>query len=142
MPTKQCLFKITNAIFFWSTLKKWNERALKIKKLKIKGKRSLPILSIFIFCSCPAILWSKLPCAYEHTPPPERCGIRKVFQDSKFDDAEKFTSEMHNPCTRSRYLQERTTQKHLQGALVWSRPNTLRRLSQKCFYNSRVLERN
>ena len=29
------------------------------------------------------------------------------------DDAEKFTSEMHDPCTRSRYLQERTTQKHL-----------------------------
>ena len=57
------------------------------------------------------------------------------------DDAEKFTSEMHDPCTRSRYLQERTTQKHLQGAPVWSRPNTLRRLSQKYFYNSRVLER-
>ena len=29
----------------------------------------------------------------------------------------------------------------LQKAPVWSRPNTLRRLSQKCFYNSRVLER-
>ena len=29
----------------------------------------------------------------------------------------------------------------LQGAPVWSRPNTLRRLSQKSFYNSRVLER-
>ena len=57
------------------------------------------------------------------------------------DDAEKFTSEMHDPCARSRCLQERTTQKHLQGAPVWSRPNTLRRLSQKCFYNSRVLER-
>ena len=41
----------------------------------------------------------------------------------------------------SRCLKERTTQKHLQGAPVWSRPNTLRRLSQKCFYNSRVLER-
>ena len=26
-------------------------------------------------------------------------------------------------------------------APMWSRPNTLRRLSQKCFYNSRVLER-
>ena len=57
------------------------------------------------------------------------------------DDAEKFTSEMHDPCARSRCLQERTTQKHLQKAPVWSRPNTLRRLSQKCFYNSRVLER-
>ena len=30
----------------------------------------------------------------------------------------------------------------LQEAPVWSRPNTLRRLSQKSFYNSRVLERN
>ena len=59
----------------------------------------------------------------------------------KDDDAEKFTSEMHNPCARSCCLQERTTQKHLQKAPVWSRPNTLRRLSQKCFYNSRVLER-
>ena len=27
------------------------------------------------------------------------------------DDAEKFTSEMHDPCARSRCLQERTTQK-------------------------------
>ena len=48
---------------------------------------------------------------------------------------------MHDPCARSHCLQERTTQKHLQKAPVWSRPNTLRRLSQKCFYNSRVLER-
>ena len=56
-----------------------------------------------------------------------------------YDDAEKFTSEMHDPCARC--LRERTTQKHLQKAPVWSRPNTLRRLSQKCFYNSRVLER-
>ena len=48
---------------------------------------------------------------------------------------------MHDPCTRSRCLKERTTQKHLQGAPVLSRPNTLRRLSQKCFYNSRMLER-
>ena len=48
---------------------------------------------------------------------------------------------MHDPCARCRCLRERTTQKHLQKAPVWSRPNTLRRLSQKCFYNSRVLER-
>ena len=41
----------------------------------------------------------------------------------------------------SRCLKERTTQKYLQRAPVWSWPNTLRRLSQKCFYNSRVLER-
>ena len=48
---------------------------------------------------------------------------------------------MHDPCARSRCLQVRTTQKHLQKAPVWSRPNTLRKLSQKCFYNSRMLER-
>ena len=29
------------------------------------------------------------------------------------DDAEKFTSEMHDPCARSRCLQKRITQKHL-----------------------------
>ena len=29
------------------------------------------------------------------------------------DDAEKFTSEMHDPCVRNRCLQKRTTQKHL-----------------------------
>ena len=63
------------------------------------------------------------------------------FSSLTTDDAEKFTSEMHDPCARSRCLQERTTQKHLQEAPVWSRPNTLRSLSQKCFYNSRVLER-
>ena len=30
---------------------------------------------------------------------------------------------------------------NLQEAPVWGRPNTLRRLSQRSFYNSRVLER-
>ena len=69
------------------------------------------------------------------------CHDQPFPQTAPTDDAEKFTSEMHDPCTRSRCLQERTTQKHLQGAPVWSRSNTLRRLSQKCFYNSRVLER-
>ena len=29
------------------------------------------------------------------------------------DDAEKFTSEMHDPCAHSRYLQKRTKQEHL-----------------------------
>ena len=29
------------------------------------------------------------------------------------DDAEKFTSEMHDPCARSRYLQKKTKQEHL-----------------------------
>ena len=33
----------------------------------------------------------------------------------KNDDAEKFTSEMHNPYARSRYLQKRTKQEHLTG---------------------------
>ena len=31
----------------------------------------------------------------------------------RIDDAEKFTSEMHDPYARSRCLQKRTTQKHL-----------------------------
>ena len=31
----------------------------------------------------------------------------------KIDDAEKFTSEMHDPCARNRCLQRRTTQEHL-----------------------------
>ena len=29
------------------------------------------------------------------------------------DDVDKFTSEMHDPCARSRYLQKRTKQEHL-----------------------------
>ena len=49
-----------------------------------------------------------------------------------FDDAEMPTSEMHDPYTRktvaSKIKQHRNTFK---GAPVWSRPNTLRRLSQK-----------
>ena len=69
------------------------------------------------------------------------CHDQPFPQTAPTDDAKKFTSEMHDPCARSRCLQERTTQKHLQKAPVWSRPNTLRRLSQKCFYNSRVLEK-
>ena len=31
------------------------------------------------------------------------------------DDAEKFTSEMHDPCARSRYLQKRTKQEQPTG---------------------------
>ena len=77
-------------------------------------------------------------------------GIYCCFLSSKFsciavvsDEAEKFTSEMHDPCARSRCLQKITTQHKntLLKAPVWSRSNTLRRLSQKSFYNSRVLER-
>ena len=34
-------------------------------------------------------------------------------QTTPTDDAEKFTSEMHDPCARSRYLQKRTKQEHL-----------------------------
>ena len=84
----------------------------------------------------------------------EQCSITAIASDKTLgsvsmgfsyiivsDDAEKFTSEMHDPCAHSRYLQKRTKQEHLQKAPVWSRPNTLRRLSQKYFYNSRVLER-
>ena len=63
---------------------------------------------------------------------------RTFPQTAPTDDAEKFTSEMHDPCARSRYLQYKNT---LQKAPMWSRPNTLRRLSQKSFYTSRVLER-
>ena len=50
---------------------------------------------------------------------------------------------MHDPCARSRCLQKITTQHKntLLKAPVWSRSNTLRRLSQKSYYNSRVLER-
>ena len=70
-------------------------------------------------------------CAFMHLSPYTTRIYKRYFIGIIVDDAEKFTSEMHDPCARSRYLQERTTQKHLQGASVWSRPNTLRRLSQK-----------
>ena len=44
---------------------------------------------------------------------------------------------------RSRVTYTRKENKNtLQKAPVWSRPNTLRRLSPKSFYNSTVLERN
>ena len=36
-------------------------------------------------------------------------------QTAPTDDAEKFTSEMHDPYARSRYLQKRTKQEHLTG---------------------------
>ena len=49
------------------------------------------------------------------------------------DDAEKFTSEMHDPCARSRCLQREQHKNTLPKAPVWGRPNTLRRLSQKSF---------
>ena len=39
--------------------------------------------------------------------------VKAVSAHMGFDDAEKFISEMHDPCARSRCLQERTTQKHL-----------------------------
>ena len=34
-------------------------------------------------------------------------------QTAPTDDAEKFTSEMHDPCARGRYLQKRTKQEDL-----------------------------
>ena len=57
------------------------------------------------------------------------------------DDAVKFTSEMHNPCALPVTYKREENKNTLQKAPVWSRPNTLRRLSQKYFHNSRVLER-
>ena len=57
------------------------------------------------------------------------------------DDAVKFTSEMHDPCAQTVTYKREENANTLQKAPVWSRPNTLRRLSQKSSYNSRVLER-
>ena len=42
---------------------------------------------------------------------------RQINNVLLIDDAEKFTSEMHDPCARSRCLQKRTTQKHLTGGI-------------------------
>ena len=44
------------------------------------------------------------------------------------DDAVNLTSERHDPYARMNYLQEES-QKTLQKAPVWCRPNTLRRSS-------------
>ena len=57
------------------------------------------------------------------------------------DDAVKFTSEMHDPCAQTVTYKREENTNTLQKAPVWSQPNTLRRLSQKSSYNSRVLER-
>ena len=57
------------------------------------------------------------------------------------DDAVKFTSEMHNPCALPVTYKREENKNTLQKAPVWSRPNTLRRLSQNYSHNSRVLER-
>ena len=43
------------------------------------------------------------------------CHDQAFPQTAPTDDAEKFTSEMHDLCARSRCLQKRTTQKHLTG---------------------------
>ena len=37
---------------------------------------------------------------------------RNFSQTAPTDDAVKFTSGMHNPCTLSRHLQKRTKQEH------------------------------
>ena len=66
---------------------------------------------------------------------------RTFPQTAPTDDAEEFTSEMHDPCARSHCLQKITTQKHLTEGTGVEPVNTLRRLSQKSFYNFRVLER-
>ena len=57
------------------------------------------------------------------------------------DDAVKFTSEMHDLCARTVTYKREENKNTLRKAPVWSRPNTLRRLSQKYSHNSRVLER-
>ena len=41
---------------------------------------------------------------------PSLLSILKLMGD---DDADEFTSEIHDPCARSRYLQKRTKQEHL-----------------------------
>ena len=41
------------------------------------------------------------------------CHDQPFPQTAPTDDAEKFTSEMHDPCARSRCLQKITTQKTL-----------------------------
>ena len=67
---------------------------------------------------------------------------RSIFpQTAPTDDAVKFTSEMHDPCTQTVTYKREENKSTLQKAPVWSRPNTLRRLSQKYSHNSRVLER-
>ena len=48
---------------------------------------------------------------------------------------------MHDPCAQTVTYKREENTNTLQKAPVWSRPNTLRRLSQKSSYNSRVLER-
>ena len=45
------------------------------------------------------------------------------------DDAVKFTSEMHNPCALPVTYKREENKNTLQKAPVWSRPNTLRKLS-------------
>ena len=57
------------------------------------------------------------------------------------DDVVNLTSEMHDPCAQESPTHEKKTRNTLQKASEWSRPNTLRRLSQKYSHNSRVLER-
>ena len=75
-------------------------------------------------------------------------GIKKKMKKSNrfwttmvFDDAVKFTSEMHDPCAQTVTYKREENTNTLRKAPVWSQPNTLRKLSQKSSYNSRVLER-
>ena len=51
---------------------------------------------------------------YQGVPigPPHTISAKIAIRD---DYAEKFTSEIHDPCARSRYLQKRTKQEHLIG---------------------------
>ena len=43
------------------------------------------------------------------------CHDQPFPQTAPTDDAEKFTSEVHDPYARSRYLQKRTKQEHPTG---------------------------
>ena len=40
------------------------------------------------------------------------CLLSRFIDENVTDDAKKFTSKMHDPCARSRYLQKRTKQEH------------------------------
>ena len=55
--------------------------------------------------------------------------IMKIQREIVYDDAVKFTSEMHDPCAQTVTYKGEENTNTLQKAPVWSRPNTLRRLS-------------
>ena len=67
---------------------------------------------------------------------------RPFPQTAPTNNAEKFTSEMHDPCARSRYLQKRTKQEHLtEGAGVAPAKYPLKVKLEIYSHNSRVIEK-